>query len=307
MTKNIQDAKVCVIYGGVSPEREISLESGTSVLKALQAQNIDAFGFDLKFENLQDLLKLDFDLAFISMHGAFGEDGRLQGLLDWLKKPYTGSGVLASSVAMDKAITKRIWIAQGIKTPNYAVLEKDATSHFDITKFKFPLAVKPMNLGSSFGITKVLSESELSMALDTAFKFDSKILIEEWIEGAEYTVSLVEGLNLPVIKVETSHGFYDYSAKYEANDTKFVIPAGLPEDVEKAMQQEAWRAFKAIECRGWGRVDLIRTANNENYFLEINTSPGMTSHSLVPGAAKKIGISFEELVVLLCKNALISK
>lgn len=304
MTKSIEDIKICVIYGGVSAEREISLASGSSVLNALKSKNIDAFGLDIKFENIQELLKLEFDLAFIALHGSFGEDGRLQGLLDWLQKPYTGSGVLASSIAMDKAITKKIWDAQGIKTPNYSLLLKGQSLDLDLSKLKFPLAIKPMNLGSSFGITKVESKQELALALETAFKYDTKVLLEEWIQGAEYTVSLVEGLNLPLIKVETSHKFYDYSAKYEAEDTGFIIPSGLSSSIESAIIQESWQAFKSINCKDWGRVDLIRTASKENYFLEINTCPGMTSHSLVPRAAKAIGMSFEDLVVFLCQKAL---
>lgn len=304
MSKNLENVKVCVVYGGVSAEREISLDSGTSVLKALKSKNIDAFGLDIKFENIQELINLDFDLAFIALHGSFGEDGRLQGILDWLQKPYTGSGLLASSIAMDKAITKKIWYAQGIKTPNYSLLQKGQSLDLDSLKLKYPLAIKPMNLGSSFGITKVETSQKLALALETAFKYDSKVLLEEWIQGSEYTVSLVEGLNLPIIKVETTNSFYDYSAKYEAEGTKFIIPSGLPLSTESAIVQEAWRSFKAIGCEDWGRVDLIRTARGENYFLEINTCPGMTSHSLVPRAAKSTGISFEDLVVLLCQKAI---
>lgn len=304
MSKNLNGIKVCVIYGGESAERQISIESGTSVLAALKSKNIDAFGLDLKFKNLKDLLNADFDLAFIAMHGSFGEDGRLQGILDWMQKPFVGSGVLASAVAMDKSIAKHIWKSFDIKTPKYSVVEKAEKQNLNFTDFNFPLAIKPLHLGSSFGITKVENLEKLPLALEQAFEYDSKVLVEEWIEGEEYTLSLVEGLNLPIIKVETNGGFYDYKAKYEAEDTRFIMPSGLSDSLEKEIQEKSWQAFYALECEDWARADLIVTNSNEIYFLEINTSPGMTSHSLVPMAAKHIGISFEALVVKLCELAL---
>lgn len=291
--------KVAVLLGGVSGEREVSLKSGEAVLQALKTQGVDAEAFDPKFQPLYELAK--YQRVFINLHGRFGEDGCIQGALEMLHIPYTGSGVMASSIGMDKWRTKLLWRANGIVTPDFDMV--NASSDFDAIEKKLglPLFVKPANEGSSIGISKVKKTGALKAAYELAAQADPLVIAEKFVGGGEYTVGIIgnekQGLRaLPIIRIVPKNEFYDYEAKYLRDDTEYLCPSGLSAEKEAQIQAEALLAFQAIGCRGWGRVDFLMDEAGQHYFLEINTSPGMTDHSLVPMAAKAAGISFEELV-----------
>lgn len=298
--------KVAVLLGGKSGEREVSLKSGGAVLAALQAQGIDAQGFDPREKPLHDLEV--FDRVMINLHGRFGEDGCIQGALEMLHIPYTGSGVMASAIGMDKWRTKLLWREMGVVTPEFELVT--ATSDF-ITiekKLGLPLFVKPANEGSSIGISKVKQAGGLEAAYKLAAAADPLVIAEKFINGGEYTVGIIgDGKGgyqaLPIIRIVPKNEFYDYEAKYLRNDTEYLCPCGLSAEKEAQIQQEALLAFKTIGCRGWGRVDFLMDDADNHYFLEINTSPGMTDHSLVPMAARAAGISFEQLVVRILELA----
>ena len=293
--------KVAVLFGGKSGEREVSLKSGSAVLAALQRQGVDAQAFDPATRPLHDLE--NFDRAMISLHGRFGEDGAMQGALELLGIPYTGSGVMASAIGMDKWRTKLIWSAAGISTPAFELVKADSDFAAIEQKLGLPLFVKPANEGSSIGISKVKQAGELKAAYELAAKSDPLVIAEQFVGGGEYTVGILGNKALPIVRIVPKNEFYDYEAKYLRDDTEYLCPCGLSAEKEAQIQQEALQAFNAIGCRGWGRVDFLMDAAGNHYFLEINTSPGMTDHSLVPMAAKAAGISFDELVVRILELA----
>ena len=294
--------KVAVLLGGRSAEREVSLQSGHAVLAALRSRGVDAHAFDPAEQPLEALKQQHFDKAFIALHGRFGEDGTIQGVLEWLGLPYTGSGVMASALAMDKWRTKLVWQAAGIQSPRYAML--DANSDFDAVAqlLGLSLIVKPAREGSTIGLTKVLRKEDVAAAYRLAAQHDALVLAEEFIAGQELTVAILGEQSLPVVRIEVAGDLYDYHAKYISNDTKYFCPSGLPVGLESEIQAQALRAYQILGCQGWGRVDLILTPDNRFYFLEANTSPGMTSHSLVPMAARTAGISFEDLVLRILES-----
>ena len=295
--------KVAVFLGGRSAEREVSLKSGAMVLAALRKKGVDAHPFDPKEKDIEELVKQRFARVFIALHGRFGEDGTVQGILEWLGIPYTGSGVLASALAMDKVRTKRIWSAERLPTAPYAVLTKDSDLKAVIRRLGTPLFVKPASEGSSVGMSKVKRVAELEEAFALAVNYDPVVIAEKFIAGPELTVAIVGDEVLPIIRIETPREFYDYEAKYIANDTRYLIPCGLPKAKEKQLQALCLKAFRALGCRGWGRVDLMLDKRGRPYLLEINTSPGMTDHSLVPMAARAVGISYEDLCVKILELA----
>ncbi|MBK6956984.1 MAG: D-alanine--D-alanine ligase [Nitrosomonas sp.] len=289
--------KVAVLLGGRSAEREISLQSGHAVLDALRRGGVDAYPFDPAEQALEALLHQGFNRAFIALHGRFGEDGTIQGVLEWLGLPYTGSGVMASALAMDKWRTKLIWQATGIQSPRYELLQADSNFEQVAETLGLPLIVKPAREGSTIGLSKVHHKQDLAAAYQLAAQHDGLVLAEEFIAGTELTVAILGVTPLPVVKIEIAGELYDYEAKYFSNETKYFCPSGLPEELESIIQRQALRAYQVLGCQGWGRVDLILSQTNQLYFLEANTSPGMTSHSLVPMAARTAGISFEDLVL----------
>jgi D-alanine-D-alanine ligase len=295
--------KVAVLLGGKSAEREVSLKSGGMVLKALRSRGVDAHPFDPAERSLEDLLKENFARVFIALHGRFGEDGTLQGALDWLGIPYTGSGVLASALAMDKVRTKRLWQAEGLPTAPFAVLQSKSAFAAIAKKLGTPLFVKPATEGSSVGMTKVKAAGKLKAAYQLAAKYDPVVIAEKFIDGPELTVGILGDQVLPIIRIETPREFYDYEAKYLRDDTRYLIPCGLPATKEKEIQALCLEAFRSLGCRGWGRVDLMIDRRGRPYLLEINTSPGMTDHSLVPMAARAVGLSYEDLCVRVLEQA----
>lgn len=298
--------KVAVLLGGKSGEREVSLKSGAAVLAALKAKGIDAHAFDPRDKPLHDLES--FDRVFICLHGRFGEDGCMQGALEMLHIPYTGSGVMASSIGMDKWRTKLLWRAMSVVTPDFELVTANSDFAEIETKLGLPLFVKPANEGSSIGISKVKTAGGLQAAYEFAAKADPLVIAEKFVGGGEYTVGIIGDATggytaLPIIRILPKNEFYDFEAKYLRDDTEYLCPSGLSEEKEKQIQKEALIAFKTIGCRGWGRVDFLLDAPGKHYFLEVNTSPGMTDHSLVPMAAKAAGISFEDLVVRILELA----
>ena len=289
--------KVAVLFGGRSAEREVSLKSGAAVLAALKKSGVDAHAFDPAARDLHELKDEKFDRVFIALHGRFGEDGTVQGALELMGIPYTGSGVMASAIAMDKWRTKLIWQAAGLPIPEYEALTEPSDWNAVADHLDLPLFVKPANEGSSVGISKVKRVEDLQAAYDEAAKHDKVVLVESSVSGGEYTVAILNGRALPVIKIEPANEFYDYEAKYLRDDTRYLCPSGLSAEDESEMQRLAQQAFALIGGQGWGRVDFLRDEMGKAYLLEINTSPGMTDHSLVPMAARQAGISFEQLVV----------
>jgi len=287
--------KVAVLMGGNSAEREISLMSGNAVLAALKRRGVDAHGIDAGRDVIQVLERGAFDRVFIVLHGRGGEDGALQGALELLGLPYTGSGVLASALGMDKWRSKLVWRAAGLPTPDYALL--DAHSDFAAVELELglPLFVKPANEGSSIGITKVKSPGGLRAAYEAAVKYDRLVLAERFLGGGEYTVPILGQAALPVIRIVPATEFYDYDAKYFRDDTRYLCPCGLGEREEQAIRALAVRAFEVLGGRGWGRIDVLLDAKGNPFVLEANTVPGMTDHSLVPMAAKQAGMTFDEL------------
>ena len=289
--------KVAVLLGGDSTEREISLLSGNAVLAALQRRGVDAHPFDPQMQPVQNLATEGFDRAWIALHGPGGEDGTMQGALEWLGIPYTGSGVLASALTMDKLKTKRVVVGAGQVAPEYAVLSSPADLQGTLEALGLPLMVKPASQGSSVGITKVKTAAQFPAAYAEARAVDPIVFAERFITGAEFTVGVLQDRGLPSIRIQPATEFYDYQAKYFRNDTAYHCPSGLTPQAEAELQAAALAAFRVTDCCGWGRVDFMRdSATDKFYFIEINTTPGMTDHSLVPMAARQSGIDFEELV-----------
>ena len=287
--------KVAVLFGGTSAEREVSLKSGSRVLAALKSQGVDAHAFDPAERKLDELA--GFDRAFIALHGRHGEDGTIQGALELMHIPYTGSGVMASAVGMDKWRTKLLWRSVGLPIPEFVML--DANSDFSAVEKQLglPLFVKPACEGSSIGVTKVRQAGELRGAYLEAVKHDPLVIAEKGVLGGEYTASILGDEALPIIKIEPATDFYDYEAKYFRDDTAYRCPCGLSEERELEIRAQALEAFRVLGCRGWGRVDFLMDEQGNAYMLEVNTSPGMTDHSLVPMAARVAGISYEALVM----------
>jgi len=310
---NIQQlGKVAVLFGGTSAEREISILSGTGVLEALRSRGVDAHAFDPAERDLVELKREGFARCFIALHGRHGEDGTVQGALELLGIPYTGSGVMASSVAMDKVMTKRLWLADGLPTPKYVRLAADQQSREQIRAVPdvlgLPLIVKPPREGSSIGVTKVAGYSEMQDAVALSAKYDADVLCEEFIEGEEVTCAVLghglDAVALPVVRIAAPAGAYDYQNKYFTDDVKYHCPSGLPEVEEKEIQRLTLAAYRTLGCRGWGRSDvMIRASDRKPFLLELNTSPGMTTHSLVPMSARAIGIAYEDLCVRVLASA----
>jgi D-alanine-D-alanine ligase len=293
--------KVAVLFGGRSAEREVSLNSGGAVLAALRRQGVDAHGFDPAQRPLHDLE--GYDRVFIALHGRYGEDGTIQGALELMGIPYTGSGVMASALGMDKWRTKLLWQATGIATPAFELV--DAGSDFAALEARLglPLFVKPANEGSSIGISKVKQAGGLRAAHAEAAKYDALVLAEQYIGGGEYTVGILGDTALPAIRIVPANEFYDYEAKYLRDDTQYLCPCGLPAEVEVRIRAEAQRAFRILGGQGWGRVDFLMDDAGRHYFLEANMSPGMTDHSLVPMGARAAGIKFDQLVLRILELA----
>jgi D-alanine-D-alanine ligase len=309
---DIQTAKVAVMMGGDSAERDISLMSGKAVLHALTAKGVNAHAFDPSHTALEQIRIQEFTHVFIALHGRHGEDGTIQGALELMAIPYTGSGVLASAIAMDKHMTKQIWTSKGLATPHSVYLkpheQTSARIKQIIDEIELPLIVKPPREGSSIGITKVERAGDLERAVKEAIKFDPELLCESFIEGPEVTCPIIgagpSAACLPVIRIVAPGGAYDYNNKYFTDDVKYHCPSGLSHSLEKEIQELALNAYLALGCRGWGRADLmIRERDSKPFLLEMNTSPGMTSHSLVPMSAKAVGISFEDLCLNILTNA----
>jgi D-alanine-D-alanine ligase len=295
--------KVAVLFGGRSAEREVSLKSGAAVLAALQRSGVDARAFDPAQRDLHNLLDERFDRVFIALHGRYGEDGTVQGALELMGIPYTGSGVMASSIAMDKWRTKMIWQAAGLPIPDFMMLNENSDWSAVVARLGLPLFVKPANEGSSVGISKVKRVEDLRAAYLEAAKHDKLVIAESFVGGGEYTAAILNGRALPVIKIEPANEFYDYEAKYLRDDTRYLCPCGLSAEQEAEMQALAQQGFAVIGGQGWGRVDFLRGTDGKAYLLEVNTSPGMTDHSLVPMAARQAGIAFEQLVVQVLEAA----
>ncbi len=296
--------RVAVIYGGTSAEREISLKSGAAVINALREEGVDVIGLDLGADPLSQLQTLNCDRVFIALHGPGGEDGRVQALLEFLHLPYTGSGVLASALCMDKQRTKQVWLGCQLPTPQYTLLNEASNWAAIVQQLGDNLIVKPVHEGSSIGMARVGSAAELAAAYEDAQHYDRAVMVEQFIRGAEYTVALVNGATLPPIQLQTHQAFYNFDAKYLANDTQYLCPCGLSGDKEQELISLASAAFAAVGAEGWGRVDVMADAQGDFYLLEVNTIPGMTDHSLVPMAARAAGMSFNDLVLAIASQAL---
>lgn len=299
--------RVGVLYGGLSGEREVSLMSGAGVCAALRESGIDAHLFDTGRQSLADLAAAGFERVFIALHGRFGEDGTIQGALELLGIPYTGSGLLASSLAMDKIATKRLWLQHGLPTPQFAVLDCQADPAVLARELGLPLIVKPPHEGSTLGVTRVQSVEQLPQALALACELDDRVLAEQFVQGRELTVPILgsgdDAHALPVIEIIAPQGNYDYEHKYVSNDTRYVCPADLPDALSRQIRDLSVQAYRVLGCEGWGRADLMLDAQNRPWLLEMNTSPGMTSHSLVPMGAKAQGMSYAQLCVAILATA----
>ncbi|MDN7141787.1 D-alanine--D-alanine ligase [Pseudomonas sp. JQ170] len=291
--------RVAVLYGGKSAEREVSLKSGAAVIEALTSAGVDVVAIDVGDDLLDRLQREKIDRAFIILHGRGGEDGSMQGLLECLGIPYTGSGILASALAMDKLRTKQVWQSLGIPTPRHAVLGSESDCISAGTELGFPLIVKPAHEGSSIGMAKVTSVDELIAAWKDAATYDSQVLVEQWIHGPEFTIATLRGQVLPPIALGTPHTFYDYDAKYLASDTQYRIPCGLSAEKEQELIDLTARACDAVGIAGWGRLDVMQDEQGRFWLLEVNTAPGMTDHSLVPMAARAAGLDFQQLVLAI--------
>ncbi|MCH5049728.1 D-alanine--D-alanine ligase [Pectobacterium aquaticum] len=296
--------KVAVLLGGTSAEREVSLLSGQAVLAGLKEAGINAHAVDTRDVSVTTLKEQGFTKVFIALHGRGGEDGTLQGVLEFLGLPYTGSGVMASALTMDKLRTKQVWQTLGLPVSPYVALDRRQYSEMaanallaKFTHLGLPLIVKPSREGSSVGMSKVNTLSELPAALEEAFRHDDDVLVEKWLSGPEYTVAILGDDVLPSIRIQPAGTFYDYEAKYLSDDTQYFCPSGLPDEQEQALAGLAMAAYRAVGCSGWGRVDFMLDSDGAFYLLEVNTSPGMTSHSLVPMAARQRGLTFSQLVV----------
>lgn len=306
MTDTMQQkfGKVAVLMGGISAERAISLISGEAVLAGLQRAGVDAHGVDAQPENIGRLREQGFDRAFLVLHGRWGEDGVVQGALQAIGMPYTGSSVLGCALSMDKVRSKQVWQALGLPTAKYRVLNSSADLDGLIDELGLPLFLKPACEGSSVGIGKVSHADELASAFATTQAVGDVVLAEQFISGAELTVSILDNAALPVIRMTTDNEFYDYEAKYFSDDTQYFCPAGLDEELEQQVRELALQAFKSLDCDGWGRVDLMLDENQQPLLLEVNPTPGMTDHSLVPMAAAATGINFDQLVVKILEATL---
>ncbi|MBA4141503.1 MAG: D-alanine--D-alanine ligase [Nitrosospira sp.] len=295
--------KVAVLLGGRSAERGISLQSGKAVLDALRRRGVDAHPFDPSEQPMEALLRQGFERAHIALHGRYGEDGTVQGALELMGLPYTGSGVLASALAMDKWRTKLLWQAGGISTPRHLLLDEQSDFDAVARDLGLPMIVKPVREGSTIGLSKVVDAKDLPAARRLAALHDSMVLAEQFIEGVELTAAILGDVTLPLVRIEAEGGLYDYEAKYVSNQTRYFCPSNLSTAQEHAIQAQALQAHRVLGCEGWGRVDLILDKSGQHHFLETNTSPGMTSHSLVPMAAKAAGISFDDLVLRILELA----
>ncbi|WP_417068320.1 D-alanine--D-alanine ligase [Niveibacterium terrae] len=295
--------KVAVLMGGKSGEREISLISGKAVLEALRSRGVDAHAFDPAARPVWDLAKEGFSRAFLILHGRFGEDGTIQGALETMGIPYTGSGVMASAIAMDKWRTKLVWQAAGVPTPRFRLLNADTDFAQVVAELGLPLFVKPAREGSSIGVTKVESIEDLAAAFKLAHELDPLVIVEEFVAGQELTAAVLGDTPLPLVRIEAPEGKYDYQNKYFTDVVHYHCPSGIPTDREEAIRAAALTAFQVLGCRGWARADVILRADGSFSFLEMNTAPGMTSHSLVPMAARVAGTAFEDLCVEILKGA----
>lgn len=308
-----QIGRVGVLFGGLSAEREISLQSGAAVIAALVEAGIEHVAIDVGHNIIADIQAAKIDRAFLILHGPGGEDGRIQALLEFLNIPYTGSDVQSSALAMDKLRTKQLWRGvdingkQGLPTPEFAVLDGNSNFAQVLTHLGGDVMVKPANEGSSIGMSRVNTAADLEAAFNKAAQYQGSVLVERLIVGAEYTVAILDGEALPPIKLETDHSFYDFNAKYIAEDTRYLCPCGLSAEKEQELKSLALNAFKTLGCRGWGRVDVMADQQQNFYLLEVNTAPGMTSHSLVPMAAKAVGLSFTELVLTILRASVKNK
>ncbi|MCL6268968.1 D-alanine--D-alanine ligase [Sansalvadorimonas sp. 2012CJ34-2] len=289
--------RVAVLCGGDSPERQVSLKSGGRIFKALQDRGVDVVMVDAATDLVDQLQTIKPDRVFLALHGASGEDGTVQGLLDFLKIPYTGSGVKGSAIAMDKSRSKLIWKSIDLQTPDFQIV--DAATDLDAVELPVPCFVKPNSDGSSIATFPVYSRDDLKPAIEKVLAHADKVLVEQMIEGPEFTVSILNGRPLPGIRLETDNTFYDYEAKYLSDSTRYLLPCGLTEEKEQELQELALKAFDSIGCAGWGRVDVMQDGQGNFWLLEVNTIPGMTDHSLVPMAAKAVGYDFEDLVLEL--------
>ena len=295
--------RVAVLFGGRSAEREVSLKSGAAVLEALLAAGVDAFGIDVGDDFLQRLNAERIDRAFIVLHGRGGEDGSMQGLLECAGIPYTGSGILASALAMDKLRTKQVWQSLGLPTPRHAALASQDDCRAAAAELGFPLIVKPAHEGSSIGMAKVNDLDALVTAWQDASRYDAQVLVEQWVQGPEYTIAVLRGEVLPPIGLGTPHSFYDYDAKYLASDTQYRIPCGLDAEKEAELKLLTARACEAVGTQGWARVDVMQDQQGAFWLLEVNTVPGMTDHSLVPMAARAAGLDFQQLVLAILADS----
>ena len=296
--------KVAVLLGGKSAEREVSLDSGTAVLEALVRSGVNAEAFDPQARSVTELL--NYDRAFIVLHGRGGEDGQIQGALEWLNVPYTGTGVQGSAIGMDKVKTKQVWQGSELPTAPYRIVTKNSNAEEIVAALDLPLIIKPVHEGSSIGMSKVEKVEDFADAIAKATEHDAVVMAEKWITGREFTIVILNGQALPVIRLQPPEdvAFYDYEAKYQRNDVEYGIPCGLSESEEQELQALALRAFQAVGASGWGRIDAMQDEQGNFWLLEVNTVPGMTSHSLVPKAAAAVGYSFESLCVAILEQTL---
>ena len=304
MSNALKFGKVAVLLGGKSAEREVSLDSGRAVLEALIRSGVEAEAFDPQERCVTELV--NYDRAFIVLHGRGGEDGQIQGVLEWLNIPYTGTGVQGSAIGMDKIKTKQVWQGSELPTAPHRIVSKDTDADEVIASLGLPFIIKPVHEGSSIGMSKVEKPEDFAEALAKATEHDAVVMAEKWINGREFTIVLLNGQALPVIRLEPPKdvAFYDYEAKYNRNDVQYGIPCGLSEAEEKTLQELALRAFQAVGCKGWGRIDAMQDERGNFWLLEVNTVPGMTSHSLVPKAAKAVGYDFDQLCVTILEQTL---
>ncbi|MCW8956569.1 MAG: D-alanine--D-alanine ligase [Gammaproteobacteria bacterium] len=296
--------KVAVLMGGWSAEREVSLNSGQAVLAALKNQGVDAHGIDADRQVCQTLTAGDYDRVFNIMHGRGGEDGEIQGMLDILQIPYTGTGVLGSALAMDKLLTKQLWHGMGLPTPEYRLLESAQDCRQAVEDMGLPLMIKPSLEGSSIGMSKVIDARDMVAAWEKAMACGSSVIAEKFILGNEYTAAVIDNQVLPMIRLQTARDFYDYQAKYQDDDTQYHCPCGLEPELEQQLGKLILKAFAAVQGKGWGRVDFMLDEFANTWLIEVNTVPGMTDHSLVPMAAKQAGMSFEQLVVKILEGTM---
>lgn len=296
--------KVAVLFGGNSAEREVSLDSGQAVLDALLRSGVQAEAFDPQTRSVTELI--NYDRAFIVLHGRGGEDGQIQGVLEWLSLPYTGTGVQGSAIGMDKVKTKQIWQGSDLPTAPYRIVTKDTVLDDVVTTLGLPVIIKPVHEGSSIGMSKVEKVEDFAGAIAKATQHDAVVMAEKWITGREFTIVILNGEALPVIRLQPPEdvAFYDYEAKYQRNDVQYGIPSGLSEAEEKQLQALALQAFQAVGAKGWGRIDAMQDQQGNFWLLEVNTVPGMTSHSLVPKAAKAVGYSFDALCLAILEQTL---